>query len=142
MKPQYPTITVEVTVEKPIASVWKIWANPADIMHWNIPFVDWHCPRVENDLQTGGRFLFRMEAKESSEGFDHSGKYDVVILHQLIKYTGDDGRKSEIKFVSNSDSTTVIETFEPEETNPIDKQRDFCLSVLNRFKKYTESKED
>jgi uncharacterized protein YndB with AHSA1/START domain len=142
MNTQSSTITVEVTVEKPIASVWQVWASPADIMQWNIPFVDWHCPSVENDLQSGGRFIFRMEAKDGSDGFDHSGKYDVVILHQLIKYTGDDGRKSEIKFVSHGDTTTVSETFEPEQTNPIDMQRDFCFSVLNSFKKHAESKTD
>ncbi len=80
-----------------------------------------------------------MEAKDGSEGFDHSGKYDKVIKNQLIAYTVSDGRKSIIKFVSNGDTTTVIETFEPEKGNSIEMQKNFCQSVLNNFKKYAET---
>jgi uncharacterized protein YndB with AHSA1/START domain len=140
MNSQSQIITVEVTIEKPISVVWETWANPIDIMQWNIPFNDWHCPKVVNDLKSGGRFIFRMEAKDGSDGFDHSGIYDTVTQHQLIAYTGDDGRKSEINFIAHGDTTTVSETFEPEIMNPIDMQRDFCQAVLHKFKKYTESK--
>jgi uncharacterized protein YndB with AHSA1/START domain len=142
MGTQSLAITVEVTVNKPIESVWQDWARPADIMQWNIPFDDWHSPRVENDLKPGGSFLFRMEAKDGSVGFDHSGKYDKVINNQLIEYTGTDGRKSVIEFISKGDTTTIVETFEPEPINPLEMQKDFCQSVLNNFKKYTESKND
>jgi uncharacterized protein YndB with AHSA1/START domain len=141
MDNQAPTITVEVTIDKPIDLVWKVWSSPADIMQWNIPFDDWHSPRVENDLQTGGSFLFRMESKEGSEGFDHSGVYDKVIINQLIEYTGTDGRKSSIRFVANDKTTTISETFEPEKTNSIEMQKDFCQAILNNFKKYVETKE-
>jgi uncharacterized protein YndB with AHSA1/START domain len=135
------TITVEVTIDKPIDLVWQVWSSPADIMQWNIPFDDWHSPRVDNDLQTGGSFLFRMEAKNGSEGFDHSGVYDKVIINQLIEYTGTDGRKSSIRFVANDKTTTIAETFEPEKTNSIEMQKDFCQAILNNFKKYVETKE-
>lgn len=133
-------ITVDVSIEKPISDVWNTWKNVTDIMHWNIPFAEWHCPKVQNDLKTGGKFLFRMEAIDGTEGFDHSGTYDSVIRHKLIKYTGDDGRKSEIKFISQGDTTLVVETFEPEKENSIEMQKNFCLAVLMKFKKYTESK--
>jgi uncharacterized protein YndB with AHSA1/START domain len=135
------TITVEVTIDKPIDLVWQVWSSPDDIMQWNIPFDDWHSPRVDNDLKTGGRFSFRMEAKDGSEGFDHSGVYDKVINNQLIEYTGSDGRRSSIKFVPKDITTTVIETFEPEKTNAIEMQKDFCQAVLNNFKKYVETKD-
>jgi uncharacterized protein YndB with AHSA1/START domain len=69
-------LTVEITIDKPVEYVWNVWTTPADIMQWNIPFDDWHSPRVENDLNEGGSFLFRMEAKDGSTGFDHSGNYD------------------------------------------------------------------
>jgi uncharacterized protein YndB with AHSA1/START domain len=140
MDTQSSAITVEVTVNKPVENVWQVWVRPADIMQWNIPFDDWHSPRVENDLKPGGSFLFRMEAKNGSEGFDHSGIYDKVISNQLIEYTDADGRKSIIKFIPHGDTTTIVETFEPEKTNPIEMQKDFCQSVLNNFKRYTESK--
>ena len=133
-------ITAEVTINKPVEIVWKTWTTPADIMQWNIPFDDWHSPKVENDVKEGGQFLFRMESKESSEGFDHSGTYDKVINNQLVEYTVSDGRKSIIQFLSEGDKTRIIESFEPEAGNPVDMQRDFCQSVLNNFKRYAENK--
>ena len=66
-------------------------------MQWNIPFDNWHSPMVENDLKSGGGFLFRMEAKDGSEVFDHTGKYDRVIDNQQIEYTLSDGRKARIE---------------------------------------------
>jgi uncharacterized protein YndB with AHSA1/START domain len=133
-------LTVEITIDKPVEYVWQVWTTPADIMQWNIPFDDWHSPRVESDLRQGGNFLYRMEAKNGSVGFDHSGKYDKVIINQLIEYTVSDGRKSIIEFVSKGDKTIIVETFEPERENPIEMQKDFCQSVLNSFKKYAETK--
>jgi CO dehydrogenase/acetyl-CoA synthase epsilon subunit len=80
-----------------------------------------------------------MEAKDGSEGFDFSGKYDKVILNELIEYTLDDGRKTMNQFIHNKNSVTITETFEPEEKTPLDIQRDFCQGVLNNFKKYVEN---
>lgn len=134
------SITIEIKINKPIEHVWKTWTTPGDIMQWNIPFANWHSPRVENDLQQGGSFLYRMEAKDGSVGFDHAGKYDKVIKNELIEYTVSDSRKSTIQFIPDVDTTTVIESFEPEKENPAEMQRDFCQSVLNNFKKYTENK--
>lgn len=133
------SLTVEITVNKAIENVWHFWTTPADIKQWNNPFDNWHSPRVENDLKPGGRFLYRMEARDGSVGFDHSGIYDKVINNQLIAYTVSDGRKSIIEFVSNGDTTRIIETFEPEKGNSIEMQKSFCQSVLNNFKKYAET---
>lgn len=66
-------ITVETTVRAPIEKVWELWTTPADIMIWNVPADDWHNLSVEVDLKNGGQFLFRMHAKDGSEGFDYSG---------------------------------------------------------------------
>ena len=69
-------------------------------MQWNTPGADWHCPLVEIDLREEGEFLLRMGAKDGSEGFDHAGQYDTIVLHQLIEYTDrKEGRKSSIAFV-------------------------------------------
>lgn len=132
-------ITTEVIVEIPVEQAWKIWTTPADIMQWNVPFDNWHCPVVENDIKPGGKFLFRMETKDGSDGFDHAGTYDTVVQNQLIEYTGTDGRKSRIIFNEMEGTTTITETFEPEQNTLVELQRDFCQSVLNRFKQYAEA---
>lgn len=134
------SITVEIKIDKPVAYVWQLWTTPADIEQWNIPFDDWHSPKVENDLKVGGKFFYRMEAKDGGEGFDHYGSYDKIIKHQLIEYTVSDGRKSVIKFISDGDTTLVVETFEPEKETPVEIQKYFCFSVLKNFKKHAETK--
>lgn len=133
-------LSVEITIDQPIAYVWEIWTSPVDIMQWNIPFDNWHSPRVVNDVRPGGQFSYRMEAKDGSEGFEHSGTYENIIKNKLITYTLLDGRTSMITFTSKGDTTTIVETFEPEKELSYPMQRDFCFLVLKRFKTYTESK--
>jgi uncharacterized protein YndB with AHSA1/START domain len=132
-------ITVETAVNVTIETAWKLWTTPADIAVWNSPSADWHAPKAENNLRTGGSFFYRMESKDGTEGFDHFGTYDHVTEHQLIEYTVSDGRKSVIKFLPDGNTTTIIETFEPERQTPHDLQKDFCQGVLNNFKKYAEN---
>lgn len=134
-------ITVQATVNAPIEKVWNTWTTPSDIMQWNNPSDNWHSPKVENDFKKGGRFLFRMETKDGSDGFDHAGVYDEVIHHELIEYTGTDGRKSIIHFMRDNNKTLIIEEFEPGKEPSLEIQKDFCQSVLNNFKKYVEEKE-
>jgi|SRR6185503_1738260 len=132
-------ITVAATVNAPVEKVWKLWTTPEDIIHWNNASPDWHTPSAENDLRKGGKFSYRMEAKDGSFGFDFGGVYDEVIENKLIKYTLGDNRKVEVLFSSNSDATTVTENFEPENENPIEMQRGGWQAILDNFKNYAES---
>lgn len=133
------TITVKTTVQAPVEKVWDAWSNPEDIKKWNSASPDWHTPKAENDLRTGGKFSSRMEAKDGSFGFDFGGTYDEVVTHELIVYTLGDGRKVIIHFKSNGDSTDVIETFEAEGTNPVDMQQAGWQAIMDSFKKYVEA---
>lgn len=133
-------ITVETVVNAPIDTVWKKWTNPDDIVKWNNASDDWHTTRAENDLKVGGKFLSRMEAKDGSTGFDFSGTYDTIKQNEIIEYTADDNRKVQVHFFDGDDKTTVIEVFEAENENPIEMQKSGWQSILNNFKKYTESK--
>ena len=135
-------ITVETVINATMEKVWKLWVTPEDIMQWNNPSDDWQTLKVESDLKVGGKFLFRMKSKDGNDGFDFCGKYDKVILNELIEYTLDDGRKTINQFIHNENSVTITETFEPEAKTPIDIQKDFCQSVLNNFKRYVEKKNE
>lgn len=66
-------ITVSVIVNAPLQKVWQFWTLPEHIKQWNFASDDWHTPKAENDLQVGGKFLSRMEAKDGSFGFDFWG---------------------------------------------------------------------
>ena len=132
------TITVENTVNAPVAKSWELWTNPNDITQWNHASDDWHSPYAENDVRPGGRFLFRMAAKDGSFSFDFSGTYDEVKPNQFLSYTIDDGRKVEVHFTPTGNQTRIVETFEAEDTNPVDMQRGGWQAILDNFKKYAE----
>lgn len=131
-------ITVEATVNAPVEKVWEFWSEPEHIKKWCSASEDWHVPAAENDLRTGGKFSTRMEAKDGSFGFDFGGVYDEVITNKLIDYTMGDGRKVVVNFTSNGNETKVVETFDAENTNPIDFQKAGWQAILDNFKKYTE----
>jgi uncharacterized protein YndB with AHSA1/START domain len=133
------TITVRSTINAPIESVWKYWTNTNHIIHWNNASSDWHTTRAENDLRVGGRFISRMEAKDGSTGFDFSGIYTRIVHQKLIEYLLDDDRKVHVSFVTDGNLTTVSENFEAEQENSIDLQQTGWQSILNNFKKYSET---
>ncbi len=133
------SITVHAVVDAHLAKVWEKWTSPDDIQQWNNASDDWHTPHAENDLTPGGQFLFRMEAKDGSMGFDFIGIYDAVKPHELIEYTLADGRKVKVTFAAEGDKTRVSETFDAESVHPADMQQAGWQAILNNFKKYCES---
>jgi uncharacterized protein YndB with AHSA1/START domain len=140
METNAKTITVETDVNAPIEKVWDYFTNPKHIVKWNNASDDWHTPRAENDLHVGGNFLYRMEAKDGSFGFDFGGTYNAVEEHTYIEYTIGDGRKVKVSFSAASNNQThVSENFEAENTHSIEMQRGGWQNILDNFKKYTEA---
>ncbi len=131
-------ITISSTINAPVNKVWEYWTKPEHITQWSSASDDWHTPRAENDLRTGGSFLSRMEAKDGSFGFDFGGVYDEVDTHKKIAYTMGDGRKVKIAFLPNGNQTEIHEIFDPENENPIEMQQQGWQAILNNFKKYAE----
>ncbi len=135
------TVRVQTRVSAPVVKIWKYWTTPEDIIRWNNASDDWHTPWAENDLRKGGKFSYRMEARDGSQGFDLWGVYDNIKINKQIDFTLGDGRKVNIVFSPVGDKTEVLETFETENENSIDLQRKGWQSILNNFKKYVESKQ-
>lgn len=133
------TITVSADINAPVQKVWKLWTSPEHITRWNNASDDWHTTHAENDLRTGGRFLSRMEAKDGSYGFDFEGIYDVLSVYEKIEYTLGDGRKVKVYFKGQGNTTKVTETFEAENENSIEMQKQGWQAILDNFKKYVES---
>jgi uncharacterized protein YndB with AHSA1/START domain len=133
-------IKVETDISASSEEVWKKWTSPAYIVRWNTASDDWHTTKAENDLRVNGKFLYRMEAKDGSFGFDFSGVYKEIIQNQLILSLLDDGRSLRVLFSSENGQTKVSEIFNAENTNPPELQKFGWQSILNNFKKYVESK--
>ena len=136
---EFNKITVETTVNANVEIVWEIWTSPMHIVKWNNASDDWHTPTAENDLKAGGKFSYRMEAKDKSFGFDFGGIYDVVEKYKQISYTMGDSRKVDIIFEEQGNVTKVIETFDAENTNSLELQKSGWQAILDNFKNYSES---
>ena len=131
-------ITVEATVNSPVEGLWLLWSQPEHITQWNQASEDWHTPYAENDLRTGGKFKSTMAAKDGSLSFDFEGVYTNVEENSLIEYEMADGRGVKVTFVDEGESTRIIETFDAEDTNSIDMQRNGWQAILDNFKRYAE----
>jgi uncharacterized protein YndB with AHSA1/START domain len=131
-------ITVETIVRAPIASVWKAYTSPEDIVQWNAASDDWHTTRATVDLRPGGTFCSRMEAKDGSFGFDFEGTYTRVVPHSLIEYSLG-GRAAKVEFTERPGGISVRITFDSEETHSFEQQRDGWQAILNRFKQHAEA---
>jgi uncharacterized protein YndB with AHSA1/START domain len=132
-------ITVETTVNAPIQKVWELYNDPKHVTRWNNASEDWHTPKAENDLTVGGRFSYRMESRDGSEGFDFSGVYEEVEKEQHLSYIMDDGRRVRVNMSSNSDNETKVTiAFDPENENSMEMQEQGWQAILDNFKKYAE----
>ena len=132
-------ITVSATIDAGIEKVWKYWTEPRHITNWNTATDEWHTPKAENDLKEGGRFVYRMEAKDGSFGFDFGGEYTEIREQELLAYKLDDGRKAKVSFEEKDKKVTLTEEFEVEDQNPVEMQKEGWQAILSNFKKYTEN---
>lgn len=131
-------ITVETIVDSPLAVVWEKYTQPQYVTQWNNASEDWHTPRAENDLRVGGKFVYRMEAKDGSFGFDFGGVYSEVRPEEFFAYEMDDGRKVEVGFEEVDEGVKVTVKFDPESENSEEMQRAGWQAILDNFKRYAE----
>lgn len=132
-------ITIQTTVNGSRQKVWECYTDPAHITNWNYSIDTWHCPSASNDMKKGGKYKARMEAKDGSFGFDFEATYNEIVEGEKFTYTMTDNRVLNAEFKELGDKTEVIITFDPENENPIEMQRQGWQSILDNFKKYTES---
>ena len=132
-------ITVETSVNAPLAQVWSAWNTPADIRQWNSAQDDWHTTSSSVDLREGGKFQARMEAKDGSEGFDFEGTYTRLVPRQLIEYRMSDGREVRVEFAERAGVVAVTETFDAENENPAELQRSGWQAILDNFRRHVEA---
>ena len=132
-------ITVETNVAAPVEQVWKAYTSPEEIKQWNAASDDWHTPSATVDLREGGAFSSRMEAKDGSMGFDFAGTYTKIIDHKLIAYSFGD-RTAQVEFTPGPKGVAVRVSFDPEQENPVEMQREGWQSILDSFKRHVEAK--
>lgn len=133
-------ITIETEVLAPPKVVWDAWVTPDHITKWNFAVDEWCCPRAEVDLRAGGRFKYRMEAKDGSMGFDFEGVFTKVAPQQSLHFELGDSRLVTVEFMQTARGTRVSETFEAEDENLAEQQKQGWQSILDNFKRHVESR--
>jgi uncharacterized protein YndB with AHSA1/START domain len=128
-------IAVSVEITAPVAKAWDAYVSPDAINQWNFASDDWQCRDARVDLRVGGTFSSHMEAKDGSAGFDFDGTYTNIIEHQLIEYSFWD-RSVTVRFEQVGDYTSVTVSFDPEDENAAEDQKNGWQAILNNFAKY------
>lgn len=140
-------ITVAVSINADINTVWEYFTNPIHVVGWNYASDDWECSKASSELKVKGRFCYTMEAKDKTVSFDFSGVYDLIDSQKLLKFTLcevgvepiDGDRKVTVEFEKNDEITIVTESFDPESVNAQELQKQGWQAILNNFKKYVEN---
>lgn len=131
-------IIIQAIVSADIEKVWDYYTRPEHITKWNFASDDWQCPHASNDMQVGGKYIARMEAKDGSFGFDFEAVYDQILVGERFSYTMPDGRVVDVTFNDVDGKTEVSISFDAETENSIELQRQGWQAILDNFKKYTE----
>lgn len=134
----FTKITIQATVLADRNKVWANYTEPTHITQWNFASEDWCCPAASNDLVPGGKFSWRMEAKDGSFGFDFEGVFTEIVPFEKLKYALADQREVEISFSDLTEGTFVQLIFDAENENSLELQQFGWQSILNNFKAHTE----
>jgi uncharacterized protein YndB with AHSA1/START domain len=132
-------ITIKTCVNATPEELWKYMIESEHIMKWNHASDDWHTVSAVNDFKVGGKFDYRMEAKDGSSGFDFIGVYDDIETFKSYSYTLGDNRRVEVKLTNIDDKTEVTYIFDAEHTFPLEHQKSGWQAILDNFKKYVEN---
>jgi uncharacterized protein YndB with AHSA1/START domain len=133
-------ISIQTDVKATPEIVWDAWISPEDITNWNFAIDEWCCPNAVINLEVGGKFNYRMEAKDGSMGFDFEGEFTEINPLKTIRYKLEDDREVNVEFIETENGVKVIETFDAEDENSAEQQKQGWQSILNNFKKHVESK--
>ena len=131
-------ISISATIKADQSKVWEYYTQPKHITRWNFADPSWHCPKAKNDLEVGGTYFARMEAKDGSYGFDFDAVY--IQMDAGTSFTFEfEGRKCRVELTEAENKTQITVTFDPEDQNPTEMQEQGWQAILNNFKAYTES---
>lgn len=132
-------INVNATVQASTDKAWDCYTNPEHITKWNFADPSWHCPSAANDMQVGGKYTARMEAKDGSFGFDLEATYKELEVGKHFTYVMPNGREVAVVFKQDNGGTFVNIDFDGDGENAVDMQKAGWQAILNNFKAYVEA---
>lgn len=135
-------ISVATGIHAALDRVWAAWTTPENITRWNFASADWCCPSAELDLTPGGRFVYRMEAKDGSFGFDFDGTFTIIEPMTRIEFRLADDRKVSVVFSEAEPGEVLVEeVFEADDEFSAEQQQQGWQAILDNFKAHVEGLE-
>jgi uncharacterized protein YndB with AHSA1/START domain len=131
-------ITVEATIQAPIDLVWKHYFSPESMMQWNHASSDWACKDCRVNLKEGGEIGCFMYEIQSGEGFEFVVTITKCVDREYVQYKTEDNRVVDIDFVSLGSASLVTITFDAENENPLELQKEGWQSILENFRIFCE----
>ncbi len=131
-------IEIEVLIKNSLDKVWEYWTGQPFISQWYSASDDWWTPWVNQNFQVDQGFVYRMEARDGSMGFDFSGVFTEIVDHEKIVYVLEDGRKVLTTFEERDGRILLKQAFDAEDQNSAQMQKDGWQAILNHFKSFCE----
>ena len=140
--------TIQSTIDSSLEKVWKYWTQSEHITQWNFASDERHCPDAVNEFEIWKYFSYTMAAKDGSMSFAFSGKYTGIEPMQRIEFTlweiQDDTfvdwwRKVVVNFEKTDNWILITETFDAEDSNTLEQQKQWRQAILENFRKYVEN---
>ena len=132
------TNAITVSVFIPSVSKEKVWEallTPSWIQKWNHASDDWETTTVSVDLRVGGRYKAHMQAKDLSFEFDFETTFTEIKPYESYAYVMDEvNREVKVELIEQNGGVLVKESFDPEEENPIEIQREGWQAILDNLK--------
>ncbi len=132
-------ITVSVHLPMSAQEVWGYFTQPEHVMNWNFASPDWCCPHAEAELKVGGRYVYRMEAKDGSFGFDLGATYHQYEPPICSEARLDDNRLVRVELKPDEAGVWLKQSFEPENVYPEAFQQQGWQAILDSFQAYAMS---
>jgi uncharacterized protein YndB with AHSA1/START domain len=128
-------IVVFVLIPSTKEKVWEALLTPSWIQKWNHASDDWETTTVSVDLRVGGRYKAHMQAKDLSFEFDFETTFTEIKPYESYTYVMDEvNREVKVELIEQNGGVLVKETFDPEEENPIEIQREGWQAILDNLK--------
>jgi uncharacterized protein YndB with AHSA1/START domain len=132
-------VTVSVSLRTHPERAWTMFTDPTSVTEWNFALPSWHCPQARSELREGGRFCYRMEARDGSFGFDFEGTFLEVCPPMRLRYSLGAEREVLVQFVHQGERTLVMQTFTPDAMHSVDQQRVGWQSILDNYQRFVEA---
>lgn len=116
--------------------VYRAFLDPADLVGWYQASPDWTTPWARVDAVPGGKLAIRFEDPAGKHSFDLEGVFTEFIPDRLIDYTMTDGRRVRIELEPVEGGTRITETFDAEEVNNPELQRQGWMGLLDHLETY------